>query len=96
MSRLDSKVHGTLIKNKNGMEIPEDEFIVFRPSDNAIPLTLRYYLIVLKAQGASVEQIQAVERLIDRVDEWRLAHPERCKVADVDPGELSDAKVFTI
>ena len=35
--RMDTKVHGTLIKNKDGKEIPEDELIVFRPADNAVP-----------------------------------------------------------
>jgi hypothetical protein len=32
---MDSKVYGTLIRNKDGREIPEDEFIVFRPADEA-------------------------------------------------------------
>jgi hypothetical protein len=40
---LDSKVHGTLIKNKDGKEIPPDEFIVFRPHDNAVPAMLAFY-----------------------------------------------------
>lgn len=86
--RLDSKVHGTLIKNKNGQEIPEDEFIVFRPHDNAVPEMLAHYLMILKEQGASSAQQDAVVDLIDRVRAWRREHPERCKVADVEPGEL--------
>jgi hypothetical protein len=86
--RMDSKVHGTLIKNKNGQEIPEDEFVVFRPADNAVPAMLVFYRDLLINQGASAEQVSAVLALESRVQVWRQAHPERCKVADVEPGEL--------
>jgi hypothetical protein len=86
--RLDSKVHGILIKNKDGQVIPEDEFIVFRPHDNAVPRMLQFYHQELTAHGASVEQLRAVLDLRHRVDAWRKAHPDRCKVADVEPGEL--------
>jgi hypothetical protein len=86
--RLDSKVHGTLIKNKDGKEIPEDEFIVFRPADNAVPAMLHFYEQECARRGADLAQIKAVEDLFQRVVLWRAAHPERCKVADVEPGEL--------
>lgn len=88
MQRLDSKVHGTLIRNKNGLEIPADEFIVFRPGDNAVLPMLRFYREQLVEGAASCEQVQAVSDLIDRVIGWRTAHPNRCHVADVEPGEL--------
>jgi len=86
--RLDSKVHGTLIRNRDGLEIPEDEFIVFRPSDNAVEDMLIYYLGKCQTLGASPEQIEAIHKLLARVRAWRAAHPRRCKVADVEPGEL--------
>jgi len=86
--KMDSKVHGTLFKNKDGSEIPEDEFIVFRPSDNAVPETLVFYRNLLIKQGASQEQVEAVIELEFRVGNWRKQHPERCKVADVQLGEL--------
>lgn len=88
LKRLDTKVHGTLIKNKDGTEIPADEFIVFRPHDNAVPAMLTFYYATLQAQGASPEQLKAIESLMCRVKVWREEHPERCKVADVQPGEL--------
>ena len=88
--RLDSKVHGTLIRNKDGHEIPEDEFIVFRPSDNACFPMLVFYRGLLEGLKAAPEQLAAVDRLIERVHVWRVAHPERCKVADVQPGELHE------
>jgi hypothetical protein len=87
--KLDSKVHGIIIKNKDNTIIPDDEYIVFRPSDNAVPDMLAFYHRACLAAGASVEQIKAVQGLMDRVREWRLAHPGRCKVADVQPGELT-------
>lgn len=86
--KMDGKVHGTLVRNKDGREIPEDEFIVFRPHDNAVPEMLVCYRNLLIGQGASAEQIAAVIDLELRVGAWRAKHPERCKVADVQPGEL--------
>ena len=86
--RMDSKVYGTIIRNKDGREIPEDEFIVFRPSDNAVPQMLAFYGMLLVGQGASREQVDAVIALESRVEAWRRDHPGRCKVADVQSGEL--------
>ena len=86
--RLDGKVHGTLVKNKDGREIPEDEFVVFRPADNAFAKILDQYLTTLVIDGASAEQIDAVVKLIGRIRKWRQEHPDRCKVPDVEPGEL--------
>jgi hypothetical protein len=86
---LDFKVHGILIKNKDNTIIPEDEFIVFRPHDNAVPAMLKFYGEECARWGAEPAQLSAVLDLIGRVAAWRAAHPERCKVADVQPGELS-------
>jgi hypothetical protein len=86
--RLDSKVHGTLVKNKDGKEIPEDEFVVFRPHDDAFWDALCYYRNRLVVYNASVAQLEATDALLDRVRAWRDSHPDRCKVADVALGEL--------
>jgi len=87
--RLDSKYRGTIIKNKDSTVIPQDEYIVFRPADNALPATLECYKEECLRVGAKNEQLEAVVALIERVRAWRAAHPERCKVPDVEPGELS-------
>lgn len=87
---LDSKVHGRLFKNKNQEEIPPDEFIVFRPHDNAILPMLLFYQSQCDQLGADAVQLAAIDALIARVLRWRRAHPERCKVADVEPGELRE------
>lgn len=90
MLTLDSKVHGHIFKNKDNTEIPPDEFIVFRPHDNAVLAMLQFYRQTLTIQGAGIEQLLSVDRLIYRVETWRKLHPERCKVADVEPGELRE------
>lgn len=87
---LDSKVHGRLFKNKDNTEIPPDEFIVFRPHDNVVPEMLDFYRKRCIEMGATKEQIKAIIALEDRVFAWRAQHPERCKVADVQPGELRE------
>lgn len=88
MTKLDTKVHGTLVRNKNGQEIPPDEFVVFRPGDNSLLPTLNFYYRECEAQGADDAQLKAVDDLIMRVKIWRDDHPNRCKIADVEPGEL--------
>jgi hypothetical protein len=85
---MDGKVHGTLVRNKDGREIPADEFIVFRPSDNAVSAMLVFYRNKCMELGASAEQVSATLALESRVSQWRRGHPDRCKVADVQPGEL--------
>lgn len=85
---LDTKVHGTIVRNKDGMEIPPDEFVVFRPGDDALLPTLEYYRQRCQLIGAKEPQLRAVDDLIERVARWRSLNPGRCKVPDVDPGEL--------
>ena len=86
---LDGKVHGVLWKNKDGQVIPADEFVVFRPADTAFLNVLPHYRNNLQALGADKAQLEAVDHLINKIGLWRAAHPDRCKVADVAPGELS-------
>lgn len=86
--RMDAKVHGTLISNRTGLEIPSEEFVVFRPHDNSFLPTLLFYRQQCSRDGANLEQLRAVDDLIERVKAWRLSHLERCKVADVQEGEL--------
>lgn len=88
MERLDGKVHGTVIKNKDGKEIPPDEFVVFRPADNAFLPTLKFYREECVRQGAEPPQLRAVDELIARTEKWREDHPDRCKTPDVEAGEI--------
>lgn len=94
-TKLDGKVHGQLFANKDGREIPPDEFVVFRPHDNALLTTLEIYRLECEAIGADDEQLLAVDRLVLRVKEWRSLHPDRCKIPDVQPGELDSGEATT-
>jgi hypothetical protein len=85
---LDGKVHGVLFKNKDNTPIPPDEFVVFRPSDNAFHAVLPVYLAMCATHGVDPEQLAAVKHLIEKVELWRKNHPERLKYPDCSPGEI--------
>lgn len=85
--KLDDKVSGILHRDKDGSFIPPDEYVVFRPQDNAFPATLRFYRAECLRLGCDLAQITALDQLIARVDDWRQKHPERLKLADAEPGE---------
>lgn len=89
MQKLDAKVYGHLYREADGMKIPPDEYVVFRPHDKAFLRTLRFYRDECVRQGCLLEQIEAVDALLARVAQWQRDHPERMKVADVEPGELN-------
>lgn len=89
MSRkLDGKFHGVIVKNKDGSIVPQDQWIVFLAKDNAVPKMLAAYYTECQKQGASIEQLDAVAGLITRVDQWRRQNFDKCKVPDVQPGEI--------
>lgn len=85
---LDRKVIGVLHKTKNGEYISPDEYVVFLAKDNAFPPTLAFYIEECKRIGADERQIASAVDLLERVNKWRLAHKDRLKVPDVEPGEL--------
>lgn len=86
--KLDGKFHGVIVKNKDQSIVPQDQWMVFLAKDNAFPATLAFYREECLRQGASREQVRAVEDLCERVGQWRREHPELCKTPDVNPGEL--------
>lgn len=60
----------------------EDEALVFRAKDNALPATLRFYREECERLGAPKEQLCGIDLLIMRVEKWREQNPDRCKVPD--------------
>jgi ABC-type thiamine transport system substrate-binding protein len=86
--KLDGKFHGVVIKNKNQQIVPQDQWVVFLAKDNAFPATLEFYQKECERLGASLEQIQAVQNMRDRVAAWRAANPQLLKVPDVEVGEI--------
>lgn len=84
---LDGKVRGVLFQNKNNRLIPADEFVVFRPQDNAFFSILPAYRAACYSHGADQAQLDAVDHLIAKIEFWRASHPDRCKTPDCEPGE---------
>lgn len=89
--KLDGKFHGLIAKNKDGSVVPQDQWMVFLAKDNAVPATLLFYEEECKRQGAAQAQLDAVEEMRMRVLAWREAHPDLCKVPDVQAGEIVSA-----
>jgi hypothetical protein len=85
---LDGKFHGVVVKNKDGSIVPPDQWIVFLAKDNAVPDTLRFYRQRCADLGADQTQLVSVDALIARVDQWREYNPDKCKVPDVQAGEI--------
>jgi hypothetical protein len=88
LQNLDLKFHGTVISNKTGCEVPVDQWIVFKATDDALLATLRFYLDQCKLLGADPIQLEAVKTLSHRVFLWRREHLQECHVPDAEPGEL--------
>ncbi len=87
--KLDGKFHGIVVKNKDQSIVPQDQWMVFLAKDNAVPTTLQFYYDECIRLGAAKDQLDAISEMIDRVSAWRRANPEKCKVPDVHPGEIS-------
>lgn len=82
MMKLDAKFYGEIRKVKDDSLVPDDEWCAFLPKDNAFALTLPVYRSFCLALGADAEQIASVDRMIDRVEAWRTANPDRLKTPD--------------
>ena len=88
VQKLDRKFHGVVVKDKDGTIVPPDQYIVFLAKDHAVPKMLDTYYDECERLGAEMPQLNAVADLLNRVQAWRNAHPDECKVPDVDPGEI--------
>lgn len=83
MTKLDAKFEGTIRKAKDGSLVPDDEWCVFLAKDSIFALiALPQYLEACIELRCDQAQIDAVGRMLNRVIEWRLEHPDRCKYPD--------------
>lgn len=87
-TKLDGKFHGTIAKNKDQSIVPQDQWVVFLAKDNAFPATLDFYREECSRQGAGVDQLVAVDEMIERLKQWRNDNPHLCKTPDVQRGEI--------
>lgn len=86
MGQVDRKYDGRLIKVASGEEV--DDFIVFRARDNAVPHVLAMYKVLCKSMGCDVEHLQAIDNLLDNVENWRSHNPGLCQVPTTRLSEL--------
>lgn len=86
MAKLDGKYYGEIRKVADDEIVPPDEWILFRAKDDAVPRMLESYRAMCLAVGAGSDHVEGIDALITRVDAWRAAHPDLCKVPDTEPG----------
>lgn len=80
--KLDAKFYGEIRKVKDDSIVPDDEWCVFLVKDNAFRDALYFYQERCIAGGSDAEQIASVGRMIERMEAWRTAHPDRLKIPD--------------
>lgn len=90
MQKLDAKFYGLLRKVKNDEVVMDGEWMVFLAKDNAFPATLDFYRKECVRLGADADQIAAIDRVVQRVREWRRDNPHRLKVPDARGEKMSD------
>lgn len=89
MAKLDLKFYGELFKAKNDQPVPEDQYVVFLAKDSIFAeVALPAYLKACHERGCDQEQIVAVTKLLNRVWNWRDAHPEECHDPDAKGDKL--------
>lgn len=84
---IDGKFYGQLRKYKDNSRVDMDACITFLATDNALPAALAAYYEKLHELGADRLQIDAVGRMILRVQEWRRHNADKCKVPDLQTDE---------
>lgn len=93
-TKLDGKFYSDgIYKAKDNSRVPEDEWIVFLAKDNAFAAMLPLYHAECMRLGADAEQMAAVERLLERVDAWREANPDKCKTPDAAGERMLDSEM---
>lgn len=80
--KLDAKFYGEIRKVKDDSIVPDDEYVVFLVKDNAFANTLPKYREECLWLGADQEQLEAVDRMIERARKWRGENSHRLKVPD--------------
>jgi len=80
---IDRKYMFFATGTESGSEHSHLDSIIFLAKDKALPDVLRYYENKCQELGASVEQLAAIELLIERVVRYQFEHPKEVKVADV-------------
>lgn len=75
---LDENEEITVYDTITGKMVPDDEWFVFSAGDLAVPAMLRAYIEECKRLEGSNKHIQAIRKLLFRVDNFQVSKPERC------------------
>lgn len=88
--KLDKKykVQGSYITKMDGTLVTSDQWVVFLAKDNAVPETLQFYYHKCKAMGCDQTHLDGILQLMMRVQNWREANPNLCKVPDTSAFKL--------
>jgi len=84
--RIDQKYYGEVFKN-DGTKVPEEEMIVFRAKDRAVPATLKAYAVKCQSIGCSDLHVEEILLLRDRVIHFQQS-TGICKIPDTYPEDL--------
>ena len=86
---IDRKFTIIATANKSHKLYTEESSVLFLAKDRALPAALRAYRKECERIGAEQPQLDAVDLLIQRVDQWQLEN--ETKIPDVDPVLESEA-----
>jgi len=87
VKRLDRKYRAVVVKN-NGTAVPEEEVIIFRALDMALPMTLHAYERYCTQLGCDETHLSGIRDLRKRVLDYQENNIYRCKVPDTSLDDL--------
>jgi hypothetical protein len=81
---IDRKFRFIAVNPSNCKIFSQREGLVLLAKDNLVPATLEFYLsMVCRHKGYQSNEAKGVRLLIDRVEVWREAHMDQCKLPDI-------------
>ncbi len=90
MEDLDRKFSFIGTKTKDGSIITQKEGVIFLAKDNLLIPTLKYYLFLCIKARVGHLQIKGIKLLINRIEVWQKANPDKCKFPDVTTAEAEN------
>ena len=89
---IDRKFSFIAFNPSNGKMFTEKEGLVLLAKDDLVPETMAFYLSQVRLfVGEESVEAKGVRLLIDRVNAWRDAHVDKCKLPDITGDEETRA-----
>jgi len=86
MEVIDRKFHITATHLTKGTTFTSRDGVFFKAGDKGMVKMLMAYRVICEDLGAEENQLRGIDLLIERVIRYQAEYPEKCKVADIDPG----------